>query len=844
MKAFLSHSSVDKQLVEAVANELGRQYCVYDARSFDTGDMFKRSIERGLDESSVFVLFASRKALESVWVKFEADEAWFGKLRGSLATSLVYLIEGGLSVDDLPEWLRRAKVIAQIAPKIISRDIRHHLDDLLMKRQQPFFVGRSKDAAALEQALTPVDGSPAPRAAFVTGLPGIGRRSLLRYVVPGVLNLRKQIEIRVGDGDNSNDICIKVADLVEPYSTQEGFNRIFLEIKELPETAAIERTLANLKTMLQSGELPVFVDDGGMLDSDGNIRDAIHALIRRLAPSDERYIFFVSSRRPRSVLGLPIPVVQLDALVPDETKRLLALIAARAGVGVSASEAAEAAQYIAGYPPAAYFAVEQAKRYGIRLLLDDKRRLVVFRTSIFLKHFAEVSLSKEEQDVLRLLAFYSPLPLKVVAEVIHFLPAVLGDVLMRLIDLALLTTTKDGFYRIADPIADAALNAFGFPSSDLNRAVAEKLAEFLAEPDVSVPMLDLSRSLFRAATLAKQPRIAENAAHLADDLIKLTEEQYHRREYSEAIGTGLTVLEQRPKSEPARSYLIRALTQEERFDEAEEQIREFQKYAPLREVRNLHGFLQRKRGATREAIEDYKDALRLGKRGSAISRELALCHFILGQIDQAAENIAEALKRNPDDRYVVDLWAQIATRQRNEGTAREALARLELIDKSTYYYHRKARIELAFGQLSDARQAARKAAESESSPPFEVLATLTHCEIESGNLPEAETLLARLESKFGHIRSDIRVGLRCKLEIARGRNGDAMAQAERMKAKDSIFYKKIRHDALRGELAHSALLDAVRASYAEEVARLERELDKMSAEQFAPADLLPGEPRE
>jgi hypothetical protein len=65
-----------------------------------------------------------------------------------------------------------------------------------------------------------------------------------------------------------------------------------------------------------------------------------------------------------------------------------------------------------------------------------------------------------------------------------------------------------------------------------------------------------------------------------------------------------------------------------------------------------------------------------------------------------------------------------------------------------------------------------------------------------------------------------------------------------MKAKDSIFYKKIRHDALSGELAHSALPDAVRGSYADEVARLERELAEMSAERFAPADLLPGESRE
>lgn len=71
MKAFLSHSSQDKQFVGAVAKELGRQFCVFDEQVFETGNEFKDSIERGLDESSVFVLFASRKALESIWVKFE-----------------------------------------------------------------------------------------------------------------------------------------------------------------------------------------------------------------------------------------------------------------------------------------------------------------------------------------------------------------------------------------------------------------------------------------------------------------------------------------------------------------------------------------------------------------------------------------------------------------------------------------------------------------------------------------------------------------------------------------------------------------------------------------------------
>ena len=69
MRAFLSHSSVDKPYVTLVAKQLGRQYCVFDTYSFDTGEDFREAIRSGLDKSSVFVLFGSIKSLESVWVK-------------------------------------------------------------------------------------------------------------------------------------------------------------------------------------------------------------------------------------------------------------------------------------------------------------------------------------------------------------------------------------------------------------------------------------------------------------------------------------------------------------------------------------------------------------------------------------------------------------------------------------------------------------------------------------------------------------------------------------------------------------------------------------------------------
>ena len=69
MRAFLSHSSKDKQLVDGVARRLGRAYVVYDKYAFEPGDNLSRAILDGLERSDIFVLFASKQSLQSDWVK-------------------------------------------------------------------------------------------------------------------------------------------------------------------------------------------------------------------------------------------------------------------------------------------------------------------------------------------------------------------------------------------------------------------------------------------------------------------------------------------------------------------------------------------------------------------------------------------------------------------------------------------------------------------------------------------------------------------------------------------------------------------------------------------------------
>lgn len=823
MKAFLSYSSKNEEFVGSVAKELGRQFCIFDKAVFETGVEFKESIEKGLDDSAVFILFASKEALDSFWVQFELDETWYRLLRERLTKALVYIIDSSVKVDQIPEWLQRALIKRENSPRIIARDIRYHLNQLLLERRHSFFVGRSKDIDEIQSALTPADGTSTPHAIFVFGLPLIGRRSLIRHIAPGTLSLKKILEIQVGEGDSINDLCSKVAIHVEPYSSPEGLKHLIKEIQNLTEGDALKRILINLRTLTRSGELPIFIDVGGLLDADGIINDPIMMIMRELAPNDEAYIFFVTFRRPHGTIESLPPVVSLNPLLRVEVRRLISLLANKEDLSFTSGQISDLAEYVAGYPPAAYFAVHQAKNYGIDLVLEDKSHLITFRRTSLSRHINSLSLDQKAYDMLYLLASYSPLPLHVIAEVLDGDQSLLHKVLIKLLDLTLVNTNVDGFYQIAEPVADT---VFRVLPMERHEAITLALTKFYHQSPDDRPSLDIARLLFRAALYTNNSEAKKEAIHLANDLIQMTKSYYNERDYRTTIKIAKNALEERPHSITARTSMIRALIKLERWSVADEEITALAQYAPVRDIYFLKGFLERNHGNHKKAIEFYKSAEKAGRRGMDLSRELGLCYLLQDELDEASKYINDGLDRQSDNVYLIDLWVQLAIKRHDEETARQAIARRRLVSEDAFYFHRLSRVEYSFGHPQQALKSARSAYKLANSPrpAFEIIAQLIYCEIQVGDLGIAEDKIGQLDRIYPSTRNDIRLALRCRLENSKKNYATVLSLSEQINDKASLYYKRLRLDALVGEIQRSALTDEDRIVYRREVARLEDEL--------------------
>ncbi|WP_421245874.1 TIR domain-containing protein [Aeromonas sanarellii] len=414
IKAFLSHSSSDKEgYVRIVAKWLGRDNIIYDEFTFEEGEKPLEEIIKGLDNSSLFVIFISENALNSDWVKREIVEAKIRLDDGLLNKVFPIIIDDKLTYEDdrIPDWLRdnyNLKPIkrAQVASKRIHNKLRElsWAKHPQLKSRNSIFVGRNDHQESFESRIHDFDKKK-PTVIIASGLPGVGRRTFLHralYKTNITESSNKPSSILLDRNVSIEDFILKLNDL--------GLIELDGQVYALSDKTVEEKIQIIHKIMdaaYQSKELIYLVDDGCLANYERSISSWFLKTINSY--HNHNYpIFCIASKYSVNFHNRPrndeFYFIELNELNANERKRLFKQFLELYDVQIGKTEFEDISILLSGFPDQAVFAVDILREDSITKISDKIPMIAQFNTekaSILLRKYES---QDDILDFIRLLA--------------------------------------------------------------------------------------------------------------------------------------------------------------------------------------------------------------------------------------------------------------------------------------------------------------------------------------------------------------------------------------------------------------------------------------------------------
>jgi len=808
-KAFLSHSSLDKGFVENVALRLGRVQVVYDKWCFETGDSFVKKIPEAIGGSELFVLFASRASLESIWVQLEADHAELLLASAALKKAVVFIIDETISHSDLPKWMQSRLVRRYSSPYAVAREIQTSLDRLRGVKQKEYFFGRDQLMQEFTGKLYPVGGSLPPNILVLSGLSGMGRRTLARRVLEDRMSLRLGPTFHLRKGDNLDALHLALLLETCPLMSKERMGEEIVAFRAAsPDGKAAE--IARLLLVASEGNVaPLILDDGALLESDGSYTLEADLLLRELRKNPQLTTVFIQARLPKmshaSMAASGMCSGKVPPLFPDASSQFLQRRFTDNDIEASAEQIENLVPHLGGYPPAFNMATAYAKDYGLPVLLNRKSILTSFQQQEFADFLDQLNLSTIEWGILRLLAAGMEVPIEGLMAATGQSAEKLVPAVQRLVDLSLILN-NGGTLAVAGPLIPAIHAAKGtIPAKEYAFLGKSLKSEFWDGKD-ALPDYGILEATISALLKSDEPDLRD-FRHFVVPSMLFRNANYHYRigghdQWLEAkkLLDLLIVLE--PNNVRALSLLLKIHVRLRKFNDAESILAELKKLK-AKERHFLEGFLLWKRRRFSAAVPHFETALQLGQEAVDIYHGLASCLFHLGKLDEAKKVVERGLRGKARDVVLlVDIAAQIAIARGDLEEAETYVEQLRRLKADADYHHRMATLLNARHRSTDALTHARAASEAPRAR-FENKTTLINTLIEVKNFSEAQRALDRLdeEYKFEEDRSDVRLGLRCKCLLRQEKWSQAEPIWEGLSDIGSPIHAALRKEMLKQKIA-------------------------------------------
>jgi hypothetical protein len=384
-RAFLSHSSKQKDLVKQIANDLGKAYCIYDEYEFESGMPIFDEIKRGIGQSDVFVLFLSEDALSSDWVKREITE--FKNLieYGLNKQFFPILVDKSLNISTeqrIPNWIKKYLLKPITEHFIITKKIRQRLLELrldanpLFKAKATLFVGRQDLFDQLETKIYSI-GDVKPRSIIVSGFEGIGRRTFLKEAFlreKRIKDFYDPIYIPLDTKDSIEDFILKLQDSKGDNTSDylEQLSKI-----ELEEKVAEAKKL--LMTIKNSNEYVFIIDSGCIVKPSKQMADWYLKIIEDIEFDNLFTLNVISRFRPSNEIvrnTKSIVHFNINNLSEKDTQKLFVKYCSLLQIDLKEEQAREVLALLNGIPSQVHYAVERIQDFGIIETIKRKDEII------------------------------------------------------------------------------------------------------------------------------------------------------------------------------------------------------------------------------------------------------------------------------------------------------------------------------------------------------------------------------------------------------------------------------------------------------------------------------------
>lgn len=718
MRVFLSHSSADKQsYADIVAEKLGGRV-EYDSKTFEEGMENLEEIIKALARSELFVVLLSQASLNSKWVKEEISQAKNNLDSGKLKKIFPIVIDRTISYDDerIPEWISETFNLRPIPkPTVAAKRIRERLLEMswnshpTLKKRQEVFVGRNSLIDIFEQRMDDLDKK-IPTAIFVSGLSGIGRKSVITHALKKSNTIKptyKPLRISLSRDDSIEGFLLKL------YDTGIFEGNAPEDLMSIPLESKINIASKYISQLPQQKEILLIEDQRCIVRYDQSIAPWFLKIIKQ-APEDRVLICIASAAKAKQYEFIKddrLFFLHVSELEPVERRGLLKrYVEDLFEIDVSREALSQFSKFLTGLPEQVAFAAHMIKEIGPGKALQNSNDIVAFsklRAGIYLRKYEEDTSALAALRFLSSFEFFS-------LDFAKDIEKVSGKELLPFIDEFILEFVcepvgSSNYYRINEIIRDAITRDILNIDKEFKNALNVYVSEFSKcfdkeHYDVSEYYIAVREALISGEPLSDRLMIPAHflktmkdlyTSGRYDDVIRLADRVLYKKEnYDEHITQDIIY------------YLCQSLARnkDSRFTTEVQEIK-----GPEHDF--LFGFYYRLRGRYDDALERYKKAICHDRTEQRAAREIVFVLITIEDYDEAISRAKEMYERYPQNPFMVQAYLQCVMHSNGTSSSQiKELAHELLNDLRTIGSERaeemhatqSARVEFQFGDAEHA----------------------------------------------------------------------------------------------------------------------------------------------